>query len=360
MRRIVFLLPGHSRRPVGGYKIVYEYANFLTRTLSPSFEVHIVEASDFVDVWGIRDGTLKQRSRRIIKRVENCFDSARGDCWFDLDPRIRVHITTEIPSLGLSGGDVVVATAAQTAEVAALMQSQGARAIYLIQHFEDWSSSAEFVERTWKLGLNLVVIAPWLQEKAREWNLDSVLIPNAIDPTGYPLSPKPLIGRDPVALAMLSDVSFKRADLVCDVFRRLSQAAEPTRLIAFGTCRRPRSLPGSVEYFRDPSRDALTQLYSEARVYFVASDSEGWHLPPAEALLCGTPVASTDIGGVRAPVGDGGLFSPVGDSEMLAANCRRLLLDPALGQRLADRGRSQLLENSPQRAGEAFLNVCVG
>jgi hypothetical protein len=63
---------------------------------------------------------------------------------------------------------------------------------------------------------------------------------------------------------------------------------------------------------------------------------------------------STDIGGVRAYAENGALFSPVGDATGLIHNVERLMNDPGLAQTLADRGLSDMRENSPAKAAGNF------
>lgn len=72
-------------------------------------------------------------------------------------------------------------------------------------------------------------------------------------------------------------------------------------------------LPGYVE-----TSDAV-DLLRHAAVFALASEVEGFGLPLAEAISCGTPAVATDIPALREAAGDAALFCPVHDPDALAA-----------------------------------------
>lgn len=79
--------------------------------------------------------------------------------------------------------------------------------------------------------------------------------------------------------------------------------------------------------------ETLSALYSAARVVVMPSIDEGFGLPAAEAMACGTPVAASSSGALPEVVRDAGLFfDPLNPSEM-ADTIARLLTDDALTRR---------------------------
>lgn len=62
----------------------------------------------------------------------------------------------------------------------------------------------------------------------------------------------------------------------------------------------------------------LAALYSGAAAYVTAAISEGYGLPMAEALACGTRVVATDIPALRETLGDAAHFYPARDPARLA------------------------------------------
>jgi glycosyltransferase involved in cell wall biosynthesis len=77
------------------------------------------------------------------------------------------------------------------------------------------------------------------------------------------------------------------------------------------------SLAGRVHFTGYVSDDDLCALYSDALALAMPALSEGFGLPAAEAIACGTPVIATRGGAVAEVVADAGLFfDPLDTREM--------------------------------------------
>ncbi len=90
--------------------------------------------------------------------------------------------------------------------------------------------------------------------------------------------------------------------------------------------------------------DELVRLYSSAEIAVTASLYEGFGLPAAEAMACGTPVVATRAGALPEIVGEHGtgVFVPPADPPALAAAIKRLLADKQLRQRMGDAARKRI------------------
>ena len=93
-------------------------------------------------------------------------------------------------------------------------------------------------------------------------------------------------------------------------------------------------------------RDELINLYNRAQVFVSPSLYEGFGLPAAEAMSCGTPLVATTAGAFPEIVEDGqsGLLVPPGDAGALAGAIERLLDDPMLRARLGQEARKRIVE----------------
>ncbi len=110
---------------------------------------------------------------------------------------------------------------------------------------------------------------------------------------------------------------------------------------------------------RVPTED-LARHYNEARLFVTSSVHEGFGLPLAEAMACGTPVLGTQIGAYQeiAQHGVNGWLVPPRDSRALAEAIRMLWNDPERRRRLGKAGRQRVLETFNWRnAAEATLTV---
>jgi glycosyltransferase involved in cell wall biosynthesis len=107
-------------------------------------------------------------------------------------------------------------------------------------------------------------------------------------------------------------------------------------------------------------RARLVEVVQAARVFVYASVSEGFGLPPAEALACGVPAVVADATSLPEVVGDAGLKVPPGDAAALAAAVQRLLGDPALEARLRAAAVPQAARFRWDTAARQLAEVLMG
>jgi glycosyltransferase involved in cell wall biosynthesis len=89
------------------------------------------------------------------------------------------------------------------------------------------------------------------------------------------------------------------------------------------------------------SDDDLVLLYAGAACFVFPSLSEGFGLPPLEAMACGTPVVASNRTSLPEALGDAAILVDPEDVEALSDAVRRVLSDPVLADNLRERGRRQ-------------------
>jgi glycosyltransferase involved in cell wall biosynthesis len=94
------------------------------------------------------------------------------------------------------------------------------------------------------------------------------------------------------------------------------------------------------------SQAELARWYRRAEVLVSPSLYEGFGLPAAEAMACGTPVIASDGGALPEVVaaGETGEIVPAGDAEALAHAVAALLADPERRREMGAAGRRRVLE----------------
>lgn len=109
----------------------------------------------------------------------------------------------------------------------------------------------------------------------------------------------------------------------------------------------------SFEEIGAPGVPELADAYAAGDVVLLSSGAEGFPLSLVEAMLCGRPTVSTDVGAVREVVGGTGLVVPPRDPRALAEAALVLLRGPERAARLGAAARERAL-------GRFTVETCVG
>lgn len=295
--RIVFVLPARSAQPVGGFKVVYEYAN---RLVERGHEVALVHPWRSRPPRGLRE---RWRARRWVARYRRRREEIAP--WFEIDQRVELPVVECPLPDRLPPADAIIATAWQTADLVAAATEGGGRprGFYLIQHLEPWSDQ-EKVLATWRLPLHKVVIAHWLEDVAIEIGEGerTSWIPNGLDFSALGIDVLPA-EREPRIGALISP--FKGAEEIAAALTAARERVPGLEASTYGAWPAPPELPEWVEFERLPSPEALRALYNRCSIFLQASHSEGWGLPASEAMACGCALITYDNGGSREYAIDG-------------------------------------------------------
>ena len=101
----------------------------------------------------------------------------------------------------------------------------------------------------------------------------------------------------------------------------------------------------------------LPALYSAATAFAYPSLYEGFGLPPAEAMACGTPVIASNVSSLPEVVGDAGLLVAPDDVAGLAAAIERVLTDAALRARMREAGMARVARFTWAKAATEAMAV---
>jgi len=164
-----------------------------------------------------------------------------------------------------------------------------------------------------------------------------------LPPGGFPRSERPYV-------LTVSRVDRRKNHVrLLEAFERLVRDGKPHRWVVAGPrghgaedferalARSP--VADRVEWRRDVRDAELPRLYAQADVLVWASLSEGFGLPPLEAMACGTPVVTSFVTAMPEVCGDAAFLVEPTDSERIFEATRRLIDEPELAEEHVLRGR---------------------
>ena len=328
--RISFVLPSWVRRPGGGLRIAYEYANRLSRR---GHEVRVVHL----------DLTLGGSPLRRLRRATAFALWRRGwQAWFLLDRDVhpsRAH--PERPEL-LPTADVLVAIGWQSARFIHRAPATAGRQNYLIQgYMATWEGRPGEVDEVWRLPIRKIVISRALEAKVREvcgpdTPVERVTNGIAFDTFRVRV---PIDERDSNRVSMVFHHALYRGAADGVAALELAREMRPgLQAIVFGIEAPAEPLPAWIDFRLLPPD--VAGVYNESAIFLHTSRAEAWPLPPAEAMACGCALVATANEGVTEYAVDGSnaLIVPLNDIEATASAIVRLVDDRDLRMRLARQG----------------------
>ena len=310
----------------GGWRVIAIHAKNLQK-----------RGHDVTCIWSVRPPLSLREKVRSVRHGKGWPKVTREPSHFDgLDlPHVEVNPYRPVCDRDVPDGDVAVATWWETAEwVAGLSPSKGAKA-HFVQHDERLFDGvpSDRAEATWRLPTQKITISKWLVDLARDTHGDNKVlhVPNSVDTDQFNAPPR---GRQPVPTVgfLYSTTRFKGCDVSLEALRRVAQRLPKLRVIAFGA--EPVAphlpLPANAEFHHRPAQSEIKNLYARCDVWLCGSKSEGFHLPPLEAMACRCPVVSTAVGGSMDIIEEGvnGHLVAVDDSAALAEQLFKVLSLP--------------------------------
>ncbi|MDA8194885.1 MAG: glycosyltransferase family 4 protein [Thermaerobacter sp.] len=349
--RVGFLLPGPPSTPVGGYRVVYSYADRLARR---GHQVWVAHAGRLGQLPPPRPRfpSWPRHLWRTWKRWEPFIKPPAVE-WAPLHPGVEmIYLPGEPSARRLPAADVVVATAWPTAEYVAHFGARQGVPFYLIQHRETWHGPSERALATWKLPIYKVVVSQWLLDEARRAGETEVRrIASGLEPVF--LNHPPAAPRTPSLITPYHPYRWKGSADALAALSRIHERWPAVPMTAFGAESRPADWPRWIKYIENPAQEVLArEVYGGHSIFVGASWQEGFGLMAAEAMACGAVFVGTDSGGCRdyADPGVTALLSPPGDVQALVSNLEAIMTDSVLLETLRRKGQARVRQFTWDRA----------
>ncbi|MBL8724034.1 MAG: N-acetyl-alpha-D-glucosaminyl L-malate synthase BshA [Planctomycetes bacterium] len=180
------------------------------------------------------------------------------------------------------------------------------------------------------------------------------VVPNFVDVERFRPSGTPRWHQRPDGERILVHASnFRPVKRIADVVRAFASILRhvPARLLLVGDGPdREHALAVAADLGCQPQieclgvTDQIEDVLPQADLFLSASETESFGLSMLEAMSCGVPCVSTNVGGVAEVLGDTGKLAPFGDPEALAKAALPFLQDAQLHQQHSAAARARAVE----------------
>lgn len=348
--KINFILPFKPRRPAGGFRVMYEYAN---RLKQKGYEIHLT----FPLKTKFMDYRFPYLGRWLLSKIEGF----RTYKWFDFDPGITMSYVPEIKDSYVNDSDVVIATWwATVMDMGSLSPDKGKK-INLIQGFENWDGHEDLLFKSYNIKDTInVVVASYLKDIVSQHTSNKIeLIESGIDDKVYHIK-NPIKSRLPYTVAMnYSPQPIKGSRYGLDALFLVKERLPELQVELFSIFPEPEGLPDWIKFYRNP--DNLADIYNRNAIFISNSFTEGFGLVSVESMFCGCALICTDIQGHKeyAFDGDTALLVTVKDVNQMAEKITYLINNITDRIALAQRGNDYVQRFKWDNAVEKMEQVVL-
>lgn len=351
--KVAFVLPPFSRFPIGGYQMVYRYANAL---VEKGWQVDLYYLAERFMTSSRIFGDFKMVTKKVIEKINS---NRNKLTWFSLNPKVSVYYH-QIGRI-TSQYDALIATAVQTARfVLDQGHSQGEK-YYFIQAFEDWTSggTAQVLE-SYHLPLHKIVVAKWLEKVVfKETGVHSDIIPNFVDTSQFYPS-QAVEGRENSVALLYHVLPEKNSEFGIRVLKNVQKKIPDLKVRMFGVPDKPENLPEYFQYFQAASVSQLRdEIYGQSKIYLLPPEKEGWGLTGMEAMACGAALVASNVGGIKEYTinkKDAVLLTP-NDEEAFVNTIIKLLTNDDMCVNIASEGLRDIETFSLESSTNAWISL---
>ncbi len=357
--KISFIVP-HARI-AGGIRVVFEFADTLCDL---GHIVSIVYPVTWRDIDAFKDNSWL-KSKKLIRNLKSRMELSKHSQKTDWMPRkAALRAAPSLSQQFIPDGDIIFATAVETAEwVNSYPLSKGDK-WNLIQGYEKWLNE-DRIHTSWKLPLKHIVISKVLKDLVKEKVgidaygpvMDGVNFEEFYPDYGFI---KKGMNRDNRVGMMYHPYWGKGVTDGLVAFRMAKKRYPDLRLVLLGKdYPRPGEIPDDHEIHHNPPRDDVRKVYSSCAIWLMPSWHEGFGQVSTEAMACKCAVVSTDVGAVReySVPGETCLISPPQDPEALAYNLISLLSDNQKRRDMSEKGYKYIQQFTWPIAAQKMLDI---
>ena len=347
--KVNIVLPNHAKGIHGGYRVVFEYANYLA-----------IKGHQVIIYYMMNDFAYRRHIPKPLIPLFGKYFEMTTPAWFPLDNCINKKSITK--STQIEAADVTVATDIRTVEMVYSLKNRSRGLIYFIQDYENWQAEKAYLNKSFSLGMKNITISKWLSKIADKYASEqSVCIPNGIDAEEFYVSRG--LKRIPHSISFhYRSAPYKGCDIAIAVVEELYRKYPDLKVHVISSENNVKKLPNFCElHIRIKPRE-VAKIDNQILVFLCTSREEGYGLPGLEAMACGAALVSTDYLGVREYAIDydknyengNSLLAPIDDVEGLTDRISRVFEDTNLRSCIVNNGLKTASQFTVEKSAEKF------
>lgn len=351
-KSVTILLPDAGVKPAGGFKIALDYANALS---DAGYQVHVVYACTIL----LARQSLYMKIKMSLRWFKYIFNYSAKE-WHPLKNNIKEHFVFSLNYRNVPKTSIYVATAAGTSVYLNQYPIDARNKFYLIQDYETWCNSDEFLRETYHYAMKKIVISNWLKDIISGQEKEQChVVPNGFNPHLYKIS-IPIKEKDKYSISMLyNDRPQKDMATGLKALEHVHDIIPQIKVHLFGTGKNHPTFPEWIEYHYRPSKEEHLFINNKCAIYLGSSKEEGWGLTVGEAMMCGQAVVCTNNRGYLEMVNpdSNALVCNVGDYRGLSENIVRLINDDELRYSIAYNGFVSIQNFKEDKSAKMFVSL---
>jgi Glycosyltransferase len=299
MKKVAILLPGPRREPVGGYKVLYQYGDYLAST---GWSVDFIYLSSPVVCYTKFSGFSGRIKSCILARMK--FYS-----WFDFtSANISHRVKTGLSQKVIDEFDIIICSSVETFIYASeISKIEHKKIVYFVQDYENWNVSVDVLNKTLSYkDIDYITISNDLKNRISDAGGTVVMaLYNGVNKNDFFIT-TPWKERTTASFLFLYHPGERKGcSLLLDALEKAKELNYSLNLSCFSAYPKPSDFPAFIKYYYQPSVKELNKIYNENKYFICSSIYEGFGLTPAEAAFCGEVIITTKNGGVEQYVKDG-------------------------------------------------------
>lgn len=266
----------------GGIRVVFLYSNYL-----------VSQGHDVTCYVPMKAYKFNRNFLKVIKSsIANTIKNNKKISWFNC--KFRIKLVPIIHERYIRDADITIATAWPTAKDLNKLSKKKGKKVYFIQDYEIWSGKTIDVDNSYKLPLNRIVITKNLQKLLKsKFSVNSTLIYNGLIENEFLLEEKKINDKKTIMM-LYNEAPNKGTKEGLDILWQIKQKHD-IRVILFGF-KKSKLIPSEFEFYQNPSREKLIDLYRQSDIYLFPSKHESWGLPVLEAMANKCVVVGNNVG----------------------------------------------------------------